>query len=193
VAATRRVRRRSDPLAGAAPLPPRTKWRAITLATLAWVPGYWFLLAGIVSAATTSKARIAPSAGPSIAFGLCLIPFVFIVLAFLSEHPRAPMAVVKAMGLTLLVGIPVSAFTADAVTGMVAGMGAGGVAALRRDSAHNWKDRALAVAIASVFVFLLVRVTGEVALLLAPVLPFTVLGVADHLLEERRDRRSRSG
>ena len=43
--------------------------------------------------------RRGPAPGPAIALGLALIPFVFIVLAFLSEHPSAPGAVVKAMGL----------------------------------------------------------------------------------------------
>ncbi len=84
-----------------------------------------------------------------------LIPFVFIALAFLSEHPRAPGAVVKAMGLCLLVGIPVSAVAGDAVTGIVAGVGAGGIVALRSDEPHNWKARALGVAIAASYTFVL--------------------------------------
>ena len=37
------------------------------------------------------------------------------------------------MGLCLLVGIPVSALAGDAVSGIVAGVGAGGIAALRAD------------------------------------------------------------
>ena len=41
------------------------------------------------------------------------------------------------MGLCLLVGIPVSAFAGDAVTGIVAGVGAGGLVALRRDVLHS--------------------------------------------------------
>jgi hypothetical protein len=182
-------RRRPAVPGGMQPLEPRAKWRAITLATLLWAPGYWSLLAGIVSAA--SDKSDAPSSGPFIAFGLCLVPFVFVVLAFASEHPRAPGAVVRAMGLALLVGIPVSALVQDAVTGLVAGMGAGGVAALRMDAGHNRRDRALAVLAVSVFAFLLVRVAGEMALLLAPVLPFTAIGVADHLSETRRDRAAR--
>jgi len=187
VAATRRTVRR-NPLAGAAPLPPRRKWRAITLATLVWVPGYWFLLAGIVSAATTGKAKAEPSTGPFIAFGLCLVPFVFVALAFLSEHPRAPGAVIRAMGLALVVGIPVSALAADAVTGLVAGMGAGGVVALRQDLTHSWKARALAVAAATLYTFVVLRTIPAMALLLAPILPFTVIGVADHLSEGKAER-----
>jgi hypothetical protein len=174
-------------LAGAEPLSPRRKWRAILLATLLLVPAYWSLLVGLVSVASDDPQGV-PIAGPYIAFGLCLVPFVFVALAFLSEHPKAPMAVVKAMVLALVVGIPVSAVAADAVTGFVAGVGAGGVAALRADLDHRWQARAIAIVVVSAWAFVTVRSVPEVALLLAPALPFTSLGVADHLSERRRQR-----
>jgi hypothetical protein len=148
-------------------------------------PAFWSVLAGVV--AVSSEDPRAPSAGPLIAFGLALVPFVFVVLAFLSEHPRAPGAVVRAMVLSLLVGIPVSAIAPDAVTGFVAGLGAGGIAALRADPIHSWRARAAAVAAVTLFVFLLVMVS-DVALLLAPALPFTSIGVADQLAERRKGR-----
>jgi hypothetical protein len=168
------------------PLPSRRKWRAILAATLLLLPGYWSLVAGIVAIA--SDRRTAPEAGPLIAFGLAVVPFVFIALAFLSEHPGAPGAVVRAMGLTLLVGIPVAAAAPDAVTGVVAGIGAGGIAALRADADHSWRPRALAVLVVTAWAFVTVRVVPEAALLLAPALPFTSIGVADHLSEHARDR-----
>jgi hypothetical protein len=173
-------------LAGVAPLSARRKWRAILLATLLLVPGYWALLAGVVSVASEDGGVTNP--GAFIAFGLMLIPFVFLVLAFGSEHPRAPAAVVKAMVLAIVIGVPVSALAADAVTGLVAGLGAGGIAALRADLPHDWKPRALAVVIASVWVFVTLRTAPEAAILLAPVLPFAGLGVADHLWERRQQR-----
>ena len=183
-------RARGSGLAGAEPLSPRKKWRAITLATLVLAPAFWSVLAGVV--AVGSDDPRAPAPGPLIAFGLALVPFVFIVLAFLSEHPRAPGAVVRAMALSLLVGIPISAVAPDAVTGFVAGLGAGGIAALRADPIHTWKARAAAVAVVTLFVFLLVMVS-DVALLLAPALPFTSIGVADHLIERRVARRDADG
>ncbi len=181
------LRARRSILAGAAPLSPRRKWRAITLATLLLVPAYWSVLVGLVSMAVEDPGN-APNAGPFIAFGLCLVPFVFIALAFLSEHPRAPQAVVKAMALALLVGIPVSALAADAVTGFVAAIGAGGIVSLRADLSDSWKARALGVLVAAVYTFLMVRLAGDLVLIVAPALPLSAIGVADHLSERRRER-----
>jgi hypothetical protein len=172
------------------PLSPRRKWRAITVATLLLVPGYWSLVTGLV--AEGSHKESAPFAAPYIAFGLVLLPFVFLVLAFLSEHPRASGATAKALILTILVGAPVSAFAGDAVTGFVAGVGAGGIVAMRAEVANNWKARAIAVLAVSVYVFILLRSASVIALLLAPVLPFTSIGVADHLSERRREREARA-
>jgi hypothetical protein len=175
---------------GASPLSPQRKWRAITIATLVLVPAFWSMLAGFVAIATDEASGRAPSAGPAIALGLALIPFVFIALAFLSEHPRAPVAVVKAMCLTLLVGIPVSALAGDAVTGLVAGVGAGGIAALRADDEHTWKARATAVAIAAAYSYVLVRTAGAITLVSAPIFPFTSIGIADHLSERKHEREA---
>lgn len=92
------------------------------------------------------------------------------------------------MGLSLLVGIPVAAIAPDLVTALVAGIGAGGIAALRADQEGVWKARALAVLAVSAYAFVMVRVVPDVTLLLAPTLPFTCLGVADHLVERRREQ-----
>ena len=182
-------RRRSAPPAGVAPLSPQRKWRAILVATLVLVPAFWSMLAGLVAAASDDPD--APNSAAALAFGLALIPFVFIVLAFMSEHPAPTGAVVRAMGLSLLVGIPVSALAGDAVTGIVAGVGAGGVAALRRDSDETVRARVLAVVFAVVYTFVLARVAGGLVLLPAPIFPFTAIGIADHL-SERNQVRDRS-
>ena len=171
------------------PRVPRRMWRAILLATVVLVPAYWALLIGVVSVASTRPGGVA-SPGLWIAFGLMLVPFVFVVLAFASAHPRAPGAVAKAMGLTLVIGIPVSALAADAATGFVAGIAAGGVVALRSDVDRPWKARMLAVLVATVWAFVTVRVVPEAAVLLAPILPFTSVGLADHLVLLRRERRA---
>lgn len=181
------VFRRRTP-GGMQPLSPKRKWRAITFATLLLAPAIWSLLAGLVALASDVSGGPEPAA--AVAFGLALLPFVFIVLAFASEHPRAPGAVVKAMSLCLLVGIVVSALAADAVTGVVAGAGAGGIVSLRADLAHDWRMRAGAVAVAATYSFVLARVAGPVVLVAAPIFPFTGLGLADHLAEWWLERGS---
>lgn len=180
-----RTRRRAG-AGGAEPLSPRAKWRTILLSTLLLAPALWAILAGVVALA--SDEADAPGAGPFIAFGLAVIPFVFVALAFLSQHPRAPGAVVRAMAMSLLVGIPVSAIAADAVTGLVAGAAAGGAVALRRDAHHAWTTRALAVLAVTAYTFLTVRIVPEAALLAAPMLPFTAVGIADHLNDRKLER-----
>lgn len=169
---------------GLQPLSPKRKWQAITLATLLLVPGYWALLAAMVSSATPGKAG--PAAGPALAFGLAVIPFVFIVLAFLSEHPRAAAAVAKALVMAVVIGVPVSALAGDAVTGIVAGVGTGGMFALRIEPEHSMRARAAGVAVAVVYTFVLVRMASGLALLPAPIFPLTAIGMADHFAERRR-------
>src|SRR4029450_12696299 len=170
---------------GMVPLPPRRKGRAITIATLVLVPAFWSLMAGLVALAT-DEAEEPAGAPAAVAFGLALLPFVFVALAFLSEHPRAPAAVVRAMGLARRVGLMVSAFL-DPVTGVVAGMGAGGIVALRMDNDHTVKSRILAVGVASAHTAVLVWTIGGLVLLPAPIFPFTALGIADHMAERRAD------
>lgn len=181
---------RTRPPGGIEPLSPQRKWRAIALATLLFAPACWLILTGYV--AGSSDDADAPGAGAAFALGLALIPFVFVLLAFLSRHPRPPGAVARAMGLAVLVFVPVSAAASDGVTGLVAGVGAGGVVALRSEAAHDWRIRAAAVILAAAYVFVLVRLAGPVALMAAPVLPLTGIGVADHWAERRAATRAPS-
>jgi hypothetical protein len=180
------VRRRPVPPAGALPLPPKRKWRAILLATALLAPAFWSIVIGLVAGA--SDDRNAPAAAPFIAFGLAVLPFVFVVLAFASEHPRAANAVLKAMVLSLLVGAPALAIAGDAVTGLVAGCAAGGAAALRMDLVHTGRSRTVAVVFATVYAFVMVRIAPGPAVIVAPVLPFTAIALADHLRERRLER-----
>jgi hypothetical protein len=63
---------------------------------------------------------------------------------------------------------------------------------MRADVAHSWKARAIAVLAVSAYVFILLRSVSVIGLLLAPVLPFTSIGVADQLSERRREREARA-
>jgi hypothetical protein len=184
------ARPRNAPPGGSSPLTPKRKWQAITVATLVLVPGFWGMLAGMVSAVRDGEDGVtdAPNAGAALAFGVAVIPFVFIALVFLSGHPRGPGAVVRAMGLALLVGIPASAIAADAVTGIVAGVGAGAVVALRPEPDVGWRPRAVGVFVAAGYTFVLLRTTAELALLAAPVFPITAVGLTDQFVLWRRQQ-----
>jgi hypothetical protein len=92
------------------------------------------------------------------------------------------------MGLSVVVGIAAAVLTGDAVTGVVAGVGAGGIVALRRDEAHERRWRWAAVAVASAYTLVLAHAGGALVLLAAPAFPLTAIGVADHLAERRADR-----
>jgi len=166
--------------AGVDPLSARRKWRAIAIATVLLVPAFWALIFGLVTVATEGSQE-AVAAGAAIAFGLSVIPVAFLVVALLSAHPHAPGVVVRAAGLCLLVGIPASAVAGDAVTGLVAGIGAGGALALRPEPDQGWRPRALGVLVASAYTFALARVAGSAVLFPAPVFALTCLGLADHL------------
>ncbi|HEX6424871.1 MAG TPA: hypothetical protein VFZ79_15415 [Acidimicrobiales bacterium] len=186
-----RLRRWAGPPVGMEPLPPRKKWRAILVATLVLAVAFWSLMIGLVALAiddadTADPAGLNPAA--AVAFGLALVPFVFVTLAFMSEHPRAPGAVVRAMLLSVLVGVVVTGFVGDPVTGVVAGVGAGGVAALRRDVDDELRPRVVAVAVASLYTLVLVYAAGGIVLLPAPIFPFTAIGIADHLSERKAER-----
>lgn len=167
------------------PLSPRRRWQTITVGTLLLVPAYWAMLAGLISAAN-GTAKGGPDPAAALALGLVVIPLVFVVVAVMSGQPRWPSSVVKGMGLAVAVGIPVSALAGDAVTGIVAGVGAGGIVTLRGDPDHGWRRRAAAVAFACVYTFVLVRVASALVLLPAPIFPLTAIGLADHWAERRK-------
>lgn len=181
-----RARRDRRSSAGVGPLAPDRLWRALVISTVLLLPAFWSLLVGFISAAEESEGGPNPAA--AIAFGVSLLPFVLVAAAFLTQHPSAPGAAARGMGVTLLVGIPVLALAGDAVTGLVAGIGAGAVVVVRRDPARGLRHRVIAVALASAYTFVLVRVAGAAALLSAPVFPFTAVGLADMLAARAAER-----
>lgn len=174
---------------GAEPISPRRKWMAIGVATVLLVVSYSAMLLAFVAAEVDDGAD---GGGAAFALGAALVPFVFLALAFISGHRRASGAVLKAMGLALLVAFPVSAIMQDVVTGLVAGFGAGGVVALRAEPVHTRKSRALAVALVSLYVAVLVRVIIEAGLIAGATLPLVSIGIADSFVEFRAKQRSPS-
>ena len=156
------------------------KWRAILVATLVLVLAFWALLEGLVAEATNdgSSSEVEPNAAIGLAVGLTVIPFVFVALAFLSEHPR-PWSRGPGDG-RMLVGYGTAA--GDAATGIVAGVGAGGIQVLRMDEPQNWRAWAwrwwLLRGYCSSW-----RAAGGLVLRRRPSSLLTAIGVADHLSE----------
>ena len=159
------------------------KWMAIGVTTAIIAVSTWALVLGAVAA--ESEHLDAPGAGLPTAIGLGLAPFAFMALAFLSQHREAPVAVLKAMGVAIAIAFFVSALGRDIVSGLIAGYGAGGVVALRAEELHNWKARALAGAIGSVYVRVLMFVVPPLGIALAPFVPLTSTAIADIVLEYR--------
>lgn len=185
----RRPRRRTG---GLEPLEPRRKWIAITVGTVLVAPSYWAMLVGLIAFGSDDSDVSGATAAGALSFGLALVPFAFIAVAFLSWHPAAPGAVLRAMGLFALVGLLVSAVAADAVTGLVAAFGAGGIAALRADTVHERRHRIAGVAIAAAYAFVLARTLPAAIVLAGPAFPLTALGMADHW-SERQAARAQAG
>ncbi|MFA9430904.1 hypothetical protein [Egicoccus sp. AB-alg2] len=163
------------------PLSSRGRWLAILAASAVLQVAYW----PIIFALGASHAGD-PVPVELLLFGLAFVPASFLVLAFTSRHRRAPGAVLRAMGLFLLVGLPVALL--NPVVGLVAGFGAGGIATLRAPSDSRLRPRAIAVAAASVYALALLTVGPDelFALLSAAALPFAVVGIADEITVGRR-------
>lgn len=167
------------------PLGSRRRWLSLTAATVVMQFAYWPVIASL-GTGDTGQAGL-------LWFGLAIVPFVYLVLAFASGHRRAPGAAGLAMGLFLLVALPVGLL--DLLTGLVAGFGAGAVLALRFDpEQHSRRNRVIAVAAASVYVLALnllqglLPAFGPFAIMSAAVIPMAVVGIADEAAEGLRER-----
>ncbi|MBT8217580.1 MAG: hypothetical protein KJO17_12075 [Acidimicrobiia bacterium] len=159
----------------------RRKLIALIAGTVLLVISY----AGILGAFVASGLDDGPNPGPPLALGMALLPIVFAAVAYLSLHPRAGTAVLKAVGLFFLFAVPISALAQDAVTGLVAGFGAGAVVTVDRLPMHTWKSRAIAVGASVFYVFVLVRIVPPLGVASAPLLPFTAVAMADYIAEQR--------
>lgn len=167
---------------GREPLSPKGRWVAIAVATAALQFSYWPTVVAAQQAAV-GEDEFALVAG----LGLGAVPFVFMILAFTTRHPQAPTAVLRAMGLFALVGLPLGLLHVAA--GVSAGYGAGAVAALRREPAqHPRSARIGAVTGAAVAVLFATTLGGDAGVVLGALIPFVAPAAADAFSEARRDR-----
>jgi len=122
----------------------------------------------------------------ALAVGMALAPVVFVVLAFGSHHPRAPTGVLYAMGLSLMIGLPLAAI--DVVTALAAAFGIGGAVALARGSDDSLVARIVAAILVTVYVAALLRIVVEAGVFGGAVLPLVTIGVADEIMERHAER-----
>lgn len=159
----------------------RRRWGSVVAASVVMQFSYWFIVSEVVSAGVEG----AESSAAPIALGLAVAPFVFLVLAFSSGHPRAPLAVLKAMGLFLVLGLSLGLL--DVVLGLVTGFAAGGAVTLRaRGDDPPVRARGVAVLTASLYVLLLLLLIPSFGVVTGAVLPLMVIAIADQLVDERR-------
>jgi hypothetical protein len=171
-------------LFGGGVVTPRSRWLAIIAASMLLQLPYWVATFAFVAAHEDEPVPMTP-----VLFALAFVPLVFILLAFVSRHPRAPGATLKAMGLFLLIGP--AATLLNPVVGIVAGFGAGGIVALRPSGVPGGlraRMLALVLGCAYLFVLLVVIGAGEFAIVSGAALPFGVLGIADEVTIGRADQ-----
>lgn len=133
--------------------PPENLWRvwlAIGLGTVVQAISFGSLLLGAIASASDRP----EAGGPAFAIGFGLVPIVFLIVAFGSGRFGAATAVLKGMGLWLLVALPLGLI--HPVTGMCAGFTAAGAVTLRREKGISFRPRVAAVVMASAYVTLLV-------------------------------------
>ena len=166
----------------------RRTWLALTFASLVSATSTIAVVVAWVSGATDNQQQM----GGLLALGLAIVPFAFLVLAYGSKHPSPAAATVLAMLMSLAVAVPMLAIARDVVTGMVAGYSSGAVIALRFEpDRHSRIGRWIAVALVTLYVFVLLRTVPEAGLFAGPILPLFAVGVAD-LFTERHRRLSSS-
>ncbi len=116
---------------------------------------------------------------PALLFiGLGIAPFVFIVLAFVSQNPLAPKRVLQAMGLLLVVGL--AGGLIDPLVGASAGFCVGGALTLNRPDVERVAQwRLAAVFFTAVYVFVLLLIVPPAGVFAGGIVPLMMIGFAD--------------
>jgi hypothetical protein len=157
----------------------KRSWLAIGLGTMVIVVSYSSILIAIVAARSDTP----EAASPAFALGLALVPIVFVTVAFISGRRAAPIAVLKALGLWLLVALPLGIF--NPVFGLCAAFGIGGVVTLKENETASWIIRTVAVILVAAYSLLMVFIIPALGLLSGGLLPLAALGIADYYTRNR--------
>lgn len=162
---------------------PERLWWAIGIGTLLQLISYGAIIVGVVAAA--SEEEIA--AGPAFALGFLLVPAVCASVAFISRHERAPMATLKGMGLWIVVGLPLG--LVNPVAGIASGFVASGAVTLRPTVLAPGRARTWAVVLTTSYLFALVLILPQAAMLAGALTPLLAVRAADIYSERAESRR----
>ena len=157
----------------------KRSWLAIGLATLVVMVSYSSLLVAIVA----SRSDTPEASGPAFALGFALVPIAYVALAFVSGRRNAPMQVLKAMGVWLVVGMPL--VLANPIFGLAVGYGSAGVPTLRVRPTDSWKARIVAVLLVAAYSLAMLQIIPPLGLLSGGLLPLASLGLADYYTQNR--------
>jgi hypothetical protein len=165
----------------------RRRWLAIGVATVLMMFSYLSIAFAVVAGeSSTAEADISEN-GQIFVFGMAMVPFVFLALAFTSSHRRAPGAVLRAMGWFVLIGLPVGLL--NVMTGIAVGYAAGATTALRKEDYHSTRDRWIAVGLLGVYVLVLLQIVPAGGVFAGATLPLIAIGIADTFTEYRVRRQ----
>lgn len=157
----------------------KRSWLAIAISTIVMVISYGSLLVAIVA----TRSDTPGAAAPAFTIGFALVPAVFLTLAFVSGRESAPVSVLKAMGLWLLITLPLGLF--NPVFGLSVGFGIGGVITLNQQATDRPGWRAAAVLIIATYSLLMLFTLPALGLISGGFLPLASLGLADFYTRNR--------
>lgn len=157
----------------------KRRWRGAVVGTVVLQLSYIPLVL-VWQAAIGGADLDAQLLGQALGFGLGVMPLVFISLAYASVHRRAPTAVLKAMGLWILIGGPLLVAIGP-IVGATAGYVAGGIVTLRSDFGPRATQLRVVTAVAVVVVVLVLTLAVPLAgAVVGGIAPFTSLAYSDH-------------
>ncbi len=180
---SRRRRLRSEPPEPGAPLDPRRKWLAVGFATLVTLPAFWLLVAAVVAADPDSD--LDAPVGLMVGIGLALLPLALYVLARVSRQEQALRTAALGGAIAVVVAGALSFALREPLSPLVAGIGAGGVLALRRHPDATSTSRWVAVGLATAYSAAMVWFVPQLSLGLSPVLPLAAVAAADGYMVRR--------
>lgn len=157
------------------------------LATVVVTISFWALAYGtaVLSAGETVAGSTENTESTGVlAIGLALssVPFAFLLAAWTSRREDWPIGTLAAMGMALVVGLPLLIWR-NPLAALLAGFAAGAVVSLARPEGTTWHYRAIAAAIVAVIAIagMSIDVLFLPVAALGPALPFSAMGAADAL------------